>query len=92
VVGRSFDVVASRKRTNFQRINDRTVRESFEIEVRNRKETSEQVEVLERSYGDWKVLDKSQDFTKLDSNSFRFMVNLKPNEVKTVSYTIETRW
>jgi hypothetical protein len=92
VIGRSFDVVSSRKRTNFTRINDRSVRESFEIEIRNRKETDEQVYVLERHYGDWSIREKSQDFTKLDSETAQFIVDLKPNEVKKVSYTVETRW
>jgi hypothetical protein len=92
VVGRSFDVVGERKRTNFRRINDRTVQESFEIEVRNRKETNERVYVIERSWGDWRVLQKSQDFTKRDANTLEFVVDLKPNESKTVTYTIETRW
>ena len=92
VIGRSFDVVSSRKRTNFQRINDRAVRESFEIEIRNRKDTDEQVYVLERHYGDWSIREKSQDFTKLDSETAQFVVDLKPNEVKKVTYTVETRW
>ena len=92
VVGKSFDVVSTRKRTNFSRISDRLVRESFEIEIRNRKETSETVYVLERHYGDWKITDKSQDFTKLDSNTAQFIVDLKPNEVKKVVYTVETKW
>ncbi|HSI73764.1 MAG TPA: hypothetical protein VK934_11370, partial [Fimbriimonas sp.] len=92
VVGRSFDVVAERKRTDFRRINDRTVQESYEIEVRNRKDTAEQVYVIERSWGDWKLIKNSQDFVKLDANTFQFLVKLEPNETKKVTYTIETRW
>lgn len=92
VVGRSFDVVTTRKRTNFTRLSERSVRESFEIELRNRKETPETVFVLERHYGDWKVTEKSQDFEKLDSNTAQFTVDLKPNEVKKVVYSVETKW
>jgi hypothetical protein len=92
VVGRSFDVVAERKRLNFQRISNNSFRETFEIEVRNRKETPETVIVLERHYGDWKVTEKSMDFTKLDSISMQFIVNLKAGESKKVTYTVETRW
>lgn len=92
VVGRSFDVVASRKRTNFTRLAPNWVRQTFEIEVRNRKETAETVNVIERNWGDWKVTEKSQEFTKLDSNTIQFAVTLKPNEVKTVRYTVETKW
>jgi hypothetical protein len=92
VLGRAFDVVSSRKRTNFRRINDRAFSESFEIEVRNRKDTAEVVHVVERHYGDWKVTDKNQEFVKVDSDTMDFTVNLKANEVKKVIYTVETRW
>lgn len=92
VVGRAFDVVANRKRTNYQRIDDRTFRETFEIEVRNRKETPETVLVYERHYGDWKVLDKSQEFTKADSETMVFSVNLAANDTKKVTYTVQTKW
>ncbi len=92
VVGRSFDVVSTRKRTNFTRISDRSVRESFEIEVRNRKESDETVTVLERHWGDWSITERSQNFEKLDSNTAQFMVTLKPNEVRKVIYTVETKW
>lgn len=92
VVGRAFDIVANRKRTNFSRIDDRRVSESFEIELRNRKDTDETVEVIERHYGDWKVTAKSMDFDKTSAESMTFKVALKPNEVKKVTYTVETHW
>jgi hypothetical protein len=92
VLGRSFDVVASRKRTNYRKLSDRAYSETFEIEVRNRKETAETVHVFERHWGDWRVTEKNQEFVKLDSNTMDFTVNLKANEVKKVVYTVETRW
>jgi hypothetical protein len=92
VVGRAFDVVAKRLRTNFSRISDRAVQETFEIELRNRKDTAETVEVIERHYGDWRVLNKNADFTKTSAESMLFKVNLKPNEVRKITYTVETKW
>lgn len=92
IIGKSFDVVATRKRLNFTRISDRQVRETFEIEVRNRKTEPETVYVLERHYGDWRITEKSQDFAKLDSETAQFVLNLQPNEVKKVTYTVETKW
>jgi hypothetical protein len=91
-IGRSFDVVGERKRTNFTRLTPRSFRESFEIEVRNRKETSETVHVYERHYGDWKVTQKNMDFKKLDSITMDFVVALKAGESKKVIYTVETKW
>ena len=92
VVGHSFDVVATRKRMSFNRLGPTSFREVFEIEVRNRKETSETINVLERHYGDWNITQKSQDFEKLDSNTAEFVVTLKPNEVRKITYTVETQW
>ncbi|MBS1728021.1 MAG: DUF4139 domain-containing protein [Armatimonadetes bacterium] len=91
-VGRSFDVRGSRKRTDFKRLGDRQIRETFQIEVRNRKEESTPVYVYERHWGDWKVTQKSDNFTKEDANTMVFEVNLKPNEVKTITYTVDTTW
>lgn len=100
VVGRAFDVVAERKRTKFSYIYRSAdkgqgpigARESFEIEIRNRKETSETVDLIERYWGDWKVTANSDPFTKLDADSMLFKIVLKPNEVRKVTFTVENRW
>jgi hypothetical protein len=92
VIGRSFDVVAERKRLNFRRLSDRSFEETFEVEIRNRKEVPETVIVLERHYGDWKVVNTSQEWIKLDSTTQQYTVNLKANETKKVTYTVQTRW
>ena len=95
VVGKSFDVVVERKRLNFEwvsRNNPYIVRETFEVELRNRKDTPETVHVLERHYGDWRVVSKSMDFDKLDAITMKFLVPLKAGETKKVTYTVETRW
>ena len=92
VVGRSFDVVAERKRLNFTRNSARMFTETFEVELRNRKDTAESVVVLERHYGDWRVTSKSMEFEKLDSTTMQFLVPLKAGETKKVTYTVETRW
>ena len=92
VVGRSFDVRATRLRTSFEKIGDTAARESFSIELRNRKATPETVEVIERAWGTWKVTAKSDEYTKEDANTIRFTVPLKAGEVRKLTYTVETRW
>jgi hypothetical protein len=92
VVGRAFDVVASRKRLSFTKIDDRKWKETFEVEVRNRKETDQQVYLLERHWGDWSISNNTDPFTKEDANTVQFILNLKPNEVKKVTYTVLTQW
>jgi len=91
-VGRSFDVRADRKRTDFKRLGPTSFRESFQIEVRNRKQEATTIYLYERHWGDWKVTDKSDNFVKEDSNTMVFELNLKAGEVKTVTYTVDTKW
>ncbi len=93
-IGRAFDVVASRKRTEFRWLgNSRSgAIETFEIEVRNRKETAETVHVFERFGGEWTITQKNAEFTKLDAHTVDFVLTLQPDEVKKIVYTVETRW
>lgn len=96
VVGRAFDVVAERKRTKFEWIGSmasrRGMRETFEIELRNRKETAETVVVLERHWGQYRILDKTMDFKQLDSETLEFTADLKAGETRVIRYTVETTW
>lgn len=94
-VGRAFDVVVERKRTQFEWIDGlrkRGARETFEIELRNRKETAETVTVYERHWGQWSITKHNMDFEKPDSETAVFTVRLEPNQVRKVVYTVETRW
>jgi hypothetical protein len=91
-IGKSFDIVANRKRTTYKKLSSSDYLETFQIEVRNRKTTPETVHVIERHWGDWNITQKSDPFTKIDSNTVDFPLSLKPNEVHTVTYTVETKW
>ncbi len=91
-IGRSFDVRATRKRTDFKRLSGNSFQESFEIEVRNRKEVPERVYVYERHYAEWKIPATSMEFKKLDSQTMEYIIDLKANEVKTIKYTVVTTW
>ncbi|MBS1709095.1 MAG: DUF4139 domain-containing protein [Armatimonadetes bacterium] len=92
-VGKAFDIVVERKRTLFEWIRrGHACRETFEIELRNRKETPETVTVWERHWGEHKVTKESMKGKWLDNDTLEYEVVLAPNEVKTVTYTIETSW
>ncbi|MBA4292443.1 hypothetical protein C0431_05685 [bacterium] len=95
-VGRAFDVRVDRKRTMFKwfRIGNlvKGSDETFEIEVRNRKETPETVTVWERHWWEHSLTSSSIPAKKLDANIYEFVVDLKPNEVKTITYSVATRW
>jgi len=91
-IGDSFDVVGERKRLNFRWINSSTFEETFEVKVRNRKKTDETVRVVEHAWSEWRIVRESMKSTKTDSNTFEYLVTLKPDEERVITYTIVTTW
>jgi hypothetical protein len=94
--GNSFDLVGERKQTNFHvDTGDKWIDESFEIKLRNRKKDAPvEIRVVEHLYrwSNWNVTAKSDDFVKKDSQTIEFRVPVKPDEEKTVTYTVHYSW
>ena len=93
-VGLAFDVVAERKRTKFEWLGSRSngAIETFEIEVRNRKETPETVHIFERFHSEWTISENNTAYEQLDSHTVDFVIVLSPNEVRKIVYTVTTNW
>jgi hypothetical protein len=91
-VGDAFDVVGDYKRTNYQKISPNVVEESFEVKVRNHKETPVDVKVVDHVWSDWTVKAKSQDFVKKDASTIEFPVTVPKDGESTITYTIRTKW
>jgi hypothetical protein len=95
VTGNAFDVTGSRKQTDF-RVNSeaRTIDETFQIKVKNVKDTHVTVDVLEHLFrwSNWQITAKSTGFVKMDSRTIEFPVDLTPDEEKTVTYTVHYSW
>jgi hypothetical protein len=94
--GNAFDLVGERKQTNFHvDTGDKWMDESFEIKLRNRKKTDAvEIRVVEHLYrwNNWNVTAKSDDFVKKDSQTIEFRIPVKPDEEKTVTYTVHYSW
>jgi len=93
--GNSFDLVGERKQTNFHvDTGDKWIDESFEIKLRNRKKEPVEIRVVEHLYrwSNWEITKKSNDFTKKDSQTIEFRIPVKPDEEKTVAYTVHYSW
>jgi len=92
--GDAFDIVGERKVANqnsssFQGRSEQSV----EIKLRNRKATPVDVKVVERLNGpNWQVMEKSNEFTKKDASTIEFMVPLKPDEERTMTYRVRYEW
>jgi hypothetical protein len=94
--GNAFDLVGERKQTDF-RVDTRAhqMDESFEIKLRNRKKDQPvEIRVVEHLYrwNNWQITAKSDDFVKKDSQTIEFRIPVKPDEEKTVTYTVHYSW
>jgi hypothetical protein len=94
--GNAFDLVGERKQTNFHvDTGDKTMDESFEIKLRNRKKDAPvTIRVVEHLYRwtNWQITAKSDVFVKKDSQTIEFRIPVKPDEEKTVTYTVHYSW
>ena len=94
--GNSFDLVGERKQTNFRvDTSEKWMDETFEIKLRNRKKTDAvEIRVVEHLYrwSNWSITAKSDDFVKKDSQTIEFRIPVKPEEEKTVTYTVHYSW
>lgn len=91
-IGDAFDVVGERKRTDYKQIADRVVEETYEITVRNHKQTDVDVWIVEHLWGDWQVVQSSHRYNKLDARTVEFPVKVERNGQVKVTYTVRTRW
>ena len=94
-LGTSFDVVGERRQTAFELDSKaRWAEESFEVEVRNRKE--EAVKVLVREYlyrwSDWRIRDENIAHVRRDAQTVDFPVQIPADGKATVRYTVRYEW
>jgi hypothetical protein len=93
--GNAFDIKGSRTQTNFYIDNGRrTLDEYFEIKLANQKSQPVTVNVLEHLYrGDnWEIMQKSADYTKLDSHTIQFPVQVPAKGEASVTYAVRYTW
>jgi hypothetical protein len=94
--GNAFDLVGERKQTSFRvDTSDKWIDESFEIKLRNRKkDTPVEIRVVEHLYrwNNWEITKKSDDFVKKDAQTIEFRIPVRPDEERTVTYSVHYSW
>lgn len=94
-LGNAFDVVGERRRTDYRvDTGAKTLRESFEIEIRNHKEAPITVNVKEVLYRwvNWDLMEASHDFEKLDARTVSFPVEVAAEGEATLRYEVRYSW
>jgi len=93
--GNAFDLVGERRRTNIKvDSNNHWLDESFEIKLRNHKKEQVEIRVVEHLFRwyNWDITEKSDTFLKTNAQTMEFRVQLKPDEEKTIHYTVHYSW
>jgi len=94
-MGEAFDLVGERKRANFQSDQKgRRFEETFEIKLRNHKETDATITVVEHLYRwtNWKIVESSHKWEKKDAQTIEFSVPVKKDGEAVVTYTVKYSW
>ena len=94
-MGESFDLVGERKRVDFSSdANKRRFEETFEIKLRNHKDTDATVTVVEHLYrwNNWKIVDASGKYEKKDAQTIELTVLVPKDGEAVVTYTVKYSW
>ena len=91
-LGDAFDVVGSRKQTDWKKIAYDTYEAAFEISLRNHKKEDVVVKVVEPVPGDWKMLASSHEFSKSEAFTAEFLVPVRRDSEAKVTYRVRMRY
>jgi len=91
-LGEAFDVVGDRTETNWQSLSSCADESTWEIKLRNHKDTPETVLVYEPTGGDWEIVSSSLPATKKDAHTFTFDVKVAARSETKLTYRVRVRW
>jgi hypothetical protein len=91
-LGDAFDVVGSRKQSDWKKIAYDTYEAAFEVTLRNRKKENVVVKVVEPIPGDWKMLSSSHEHTKSEAFTAEFRVPVRKDEEAKLTYRVRMRF
>jgi hypothetical protein len=91
-LGDAFDVVGSRKQTDWKKIASDTYEAAYEISLRNHKKEDVVVKVVEPIPGDWTMLSSSQKYEKTEAFTAEFKVSVPKDKETKITYRVRMRF
>jgi hypothetical protein len=91
-LGDAFDVVGSRKQTDWKKIAYDTYEAAFEISLRNHKKEDVVVKVVEPIPGDWKMLNSSHEYKKTEAFTAEFNIPAQKDKEVKLTYRVRMRY
>lgn len=97
VPGMAFDLKAERVLKDRQvvgrdELGRELYRDTYEITLRNQKDSDVVIEVKERLQGVWKIVSAEPSYEKLDASTVLFTVTVKAHDVAKILYTVEWKY
>ena len=91
-LGDAFDVVGSRKQTDWKKIAYDTYEAAFEISLRNHKKEDVVVKVVEPIPGDWTILSTSHEYKKTEAFTAEFSIPVPRDKEVKLTYRVRMRY
>lgn len=94
-LGSAFDVVGERRQVDFTvDTRARTMSETIEVTVRNRKDRPVEVTVREPMHRwlNWSLVERSHEFARRDARTVDFTARVAAESETTVRYTVRYSW
>ncbi len=90
-LGNAFDLIGERVQTNYNLIAGNVLEETYQITLRNRKETEAvQIRIPENLFrwSNWEIVETSMDYTKMDSNTIEYRADVPAGGEVIITYTV----
>jgi hypothetical protein len=91
-LGDAFDVVGSRKQTDWKKIAYDTYEAAFEISLRNHKKEDVVVKVVEPIPGDWAMLSSSHEYKKTGAFTAEFNISVPKDKEVKLTYRVRMKY
>jgi hypothetical protein len=91
-LGDAFDVVGTRKQTDWRKIAYDTYEAAYEISLRNHKKEDVVVKVIEPIPGDWTMLSSSHAYKKTEASTAEFSIRVPKDKETKLTYRVRMRF
>ncbi len=91
-LGNAFDIVGERTVLETRQVSKRSRQETVEIELRNRKQASVTVTVIEHFRGDWKFIGPTPKVRKKEAHRVEFEVTVPKKSEEAFTYQVLYTW
>ena len=92
MLGDAFDVVGTRKQTDWKKIAKNIYEASFEVSLRNHKKEDVTIKVLEPIPGDWTILNSSHEYKKTEAFLAEFSVPVPKDQEVRLTYAVRMKY